>query len=305
MILPRQLNLARWFSFIDVIFLGAFRTCTVTLNILLTNDDGPKSPFLPALSAALSAHQQLGEIRIVVPAEEQSWIGQAVTRFRPLFVSTCALEGRDICLVSGTPADCVGLGLHNLFSDTSSAVISGINFGTNASLPFYMNSGTVGAARQAVTFGVRSIALSALIPEQIFRAWRHDDFDALKPFKLDFARISRVAAALSVKLLEEACWEGVDMFSVNFPWEVDDHSEVVVTELERGRYKPLYKLDGPNRYTHHFQGFHRPTRTGDELRVTDFEAIDAGKISLTPVRYESVCLPEATCAALATITAKS
>lgn len=265
-----------------------------TKKILLTNDDGPKSPFLVPLARALSALPEVSRVHVVVPAEEQSWIGQAVTRFRPLYLTDDVIDGQPIKLVSGTPADCVGLGLFNLFDTTFDFVISGINFGTNASLPFYLNSGTVGAARQALTFGVRGIALSALIPEQLFRAWREDELETLRPLASEWERLASVCAGVAQKLFADPCWADVDLYSVNVPWEVTDSTEVVLTQLERGRYKPLYVLREGNCYTHQFHGFHRPPMPGTEEIPTDFQALDVGKISLTPVRYDTPTLSEST-----------
>ncbi|MFO7604818.1 MAG: 5'/3'-nucleotidase SurE [Desulfurivibrionaceae bacterium] len=55
-------------------------------HILITNDDGIQSGFLHTLARALSAHFR---ISIAAPAEEQSWIGRAVSRRRPVAVNAC------------------------------------------------------------------------------------------------------------------------------------------------------------------------------------------------------------------------
>lgn len=255
------------------------------LNLLVTNDDGPRSPMLGPLCDALEATGAFGTIRVVVPAEEQSWIGQAVTRFRPLFVSRTSIGNRQIHTVSGSPADCVGLGLHNLFEDSAELVVSGINVGTNASLPFYLNSGTVGAARQALVFGARGISLSALMPSPVFHAWREDDMDALRPFTNDWKRLAEVSAALCVKLIDPRAWKDVDLYSLNLPWEATKESRSVITELERTHYKPLYELDGSDRYSHQFHGFYRNAVVDRAEALTDFEALDQGFVSITPLRY--------------------
>ena len=44
------------------------------MRLLLSNDDGIDSPFLPAFAAALTG---VADVEIVVPAREQSWIGRA------------------------------------------------------------------------------------------------------------------------------------------------------------------------------------------------------------------------------------
>ena len=114
-----------------------------TYRILVTNDDGPKSPLLIPFLQALRAQAWCSELHAVFPAEEQSWISQAVSRFKPVFVEAVSFGVFPGYLVSGTPADCVGLGLHHLYATVSDYVFSGINLGTNATLPFYLNSGTL------------------------------------------------------------------------------------------------------------------------------------------------------------------
>lgn len=52
-------------------------------RLLLSNDDGITSPFLPIFSKALS---QVADVEIVVPASEQSWIGRAYSRHSELAV---------------------------------------------------------------------------------------------------------------------------------------------------------------------------------------------------------------------------
>jgi 5'-nucleotidase len=60
----------------------------------------------------------------------------------------------------GNPADCVMLGLGGLLGEeTPDLVLSGINGGANIG-PNWFGSGTIGAARTAAFFGVKSIAFS-------------------------------------------------------------------------------------------------------------------------------------------------
>ncbi|MFN8392149.1 MAG: 5'/3'-nucleotidase SurE [Bdellovibrionota bacterium] len=259
----------------------------ISPTILVTNDDGPKAPTGRALIAELAKASWRGELRVAIPAEEQSWIGQAVTRFRPIFTSEHDFEGVPGYLVSGTPADCVGLGLHQLYPDVAELVVSGINLGTNATLPFYLNSGTVGGARQALTFGVRSIGFSALMPENIFAQWREDDHEAMRAHSADWTRLAETCVDLAGRLIAEECWQGVDLYSVNVPWLADRETPVVLTELSRITYKPLYRRRSDGGFEHHLSGFSEPRKSSAHGALpSDLATIQGGQISVTPIRYD-------------------
>ena len=47
------------------------------MRLLLSNDDGLDSPFLPAFARALA---KVADLKIVVPSGERSWIGRAYSR---------------------------------------------------------------------------------------------------------------------------------------------------------------------------------------------------------------------------------
>src|SRR5687767_5436129 len=61
--------------------------------------------------------------------------------------------------VTGTPADCVYLGLHHLLPETPDLVVSGINHGGNLGADVHY-SGTVAGAREACLHGVPAVAVS-------------------------------------------------------------------------------------------------------------------------------------------------
>ena len=81
------------------------------LRILLTNDDSHDSPLFLYTIAAL---RELGELDIVVPAEEQSWKGKAMTRVGPVYAEHIDLHGTPAFAVTGTPADCVKIAVQEL-----------------------------------------------------------------------------------------------------------------------------------------------------------------------------------------------
>ena len=141
------------------------------MKILVTNDDGIYSPGIAAL-AKIAA--RFGEVKIVAPDVEQSSMGHAITASRPLSYKKSPVDfgGIDAYRVNGTPADCVALGQH--LWDKPDVVLSGINMGPNLGNAMW-HSGTLAAAKQAVLFGLKGIALST--PTDV-----EPDFDALDPF---------------------------------------------------------------------------------------------------------------------------
>jgi 5'-nucleotidase len=206
-------------------------------------------------------------------------------------VNEHAVGDHSVFLAAGTPADCVGLGLHNLYPDCADIVLSGINVGTNASLPFYLNSGTLGGARQALAFGVRGIGFSALVPEEVFRLCREDDRDVTEAYAGDWQRLSLLCARIAGALLDEQCWRGVDLYSCNLPWTANPETPVVITRLARMKYFPLYVKHSEGRYEHHFSGFGRYDDADEEQQTSaepdDLATLHSGSISLTPISYRA------------------
>lgn len=145
------------------------------MKILVTNDDGIYSPGLACLAKVASAY---GEVIVMAPDIEQSSMGQAITAGKPLTYkkSPIHFEGITAYRVAGTPADCVAMGTH-LFEDID-LVLSGINIGANLGNSAW-HSGTLSAARQAVLFNIRGIAVSVSVDEN------EPDFDMLEPYVFD------------------------------------------------------------------------------------------------------------------------
>ena len=100
------------------------------MKILVTNDDGIDSPGIQALAEAMS---RVGEVLIVAPDQEQSGVGTAISFHNGLAASKrdTVIEGGRAYAVSGTPSDCVILGLGPLAGGTIDLVVSGINAGCN------------------------------------------------------------------------------------------------------------------------------------------------------------------------------
>ncbi len=138
------------------------------LSFLVTNDDGIESPFLAALVNAL---EPVARLVVVAPSAERSWIGKAISRRAQVAVRRREdLFRHPAWSVDGTPADCVNIGLAHLATDGIDAVVSGINIGSNASLPLILASGTVGAALEGALHGHHAIASSIRLEPADFAA---------------------------------------------------------------------------------------------------------------------------------------
>ena len=125
--------------------------------ILITNDDGIYAEGLWAVYRRLTADHQ---VTVVAPDRERSAIGHAITLHEPIRVARAAINGGySGFAVSGTPADCVKLGLIELLEKRPDIVISGINPSPNVGVNLNY-SGTVAAAKEAALFGIPAIAVS-------------------------------------------------------------------------------------------------------------------------------------------------
>jgi 5'-nucleotidase len=123
--------------------------------ILLTNDDGHASPFLRAI-AQIMRDRLSAEVLIVAPERQRSAMSHSITLHKPLRVIE---QEPNVFSVSGSPVDCVYLGLLKLASRRPALVVSGPNDGLNLGTDVFY-SGTVGAAVEGGLRGVPSIAVS-------------------------------------------------------------------------------------------------------------------------------------------------
>lgn len=130
------------------------------LHILLTNDDGVLAPGLFAVKTELerAGHR----VTVCAPDRQRSASGHSITLHKPLRVKQVVLEDGSLAWgCSGTPADCVTLGLFEICeNDPVQVVVSGMNHGPNLGWDVTY-SGTVSAAMEAVICEVPAIAVSA------------------------------------------------------------------------------------------------------------------------------------------------
>eukprot|EP00241_Pyramimonas_parkeae_P012435 CAMPEP_0114226000 /NCGR_PEP_ID=MMETSP0058-20121206/994_1 /TAXON_ID=36894 /ORGANISM="Pyramimonas parkeae, CCMP726" /LENGTH=279 /DNA_ID=CAMNT_0001336687 /DNA_START=134 /DNA_END=973 /DNA_ORIENTATION=- len=124
------------------------------MRVLLSNDDGPKSPFFAPFVEYVK--NVLGwDCFVCIPDDNFSFVGKSITR-SPLKVQRISPEEVHI---SGSPAACVNLALYKLAPDCD-FVLSGPNIGHNVGRAAVLSSGTVGAAVEGVLAGRRAVAIS-------------------------------------------------------------------------------------------------------------------------------------------------
>lgn len=128
------------------------------MKIFLTNDDGVYAEGIRVLAEVL---QKAGhQIFIVAPDRERSATGHSITILEPIRAYIVNINNTMLAYkVSGTPADCVKLGLEKLIDFTPDLLVSGINNGSNLGYDV-LYSGTVSAAIEGWIMGINSIAIS-------------------------------------------------------------------------------------------------------------------------------------------------
>ena len=128
--------------------------------ILVTNDDGISAPGIRTL---ISAMNELGEVIVVAPDSPQSAMGHAITINSTLQCNQVKIDdGPQIeYSCSGTPADCVKLGINEILDRKPDICVSGVNHGSNSSINV-IYSGTMSAAVEASIEGIPAIGFSLL-----------------------------------------------------------------------------------------------------------------------------------------------
>ncbi len=209
--------------------------------ILLTNDDGIRSP---ALWAAAEALAEIGFVTVAAPREQSSGAGRSmpITSDGKLVEEQVEIRGKKwkVYAVGGSPAQAVQHGILELMPRQPDLVVSGINYGENLTTGITV-SGTVGAALEAASFGVPALAISLEVPaEHYFSHSEAIDFSVAKYFTAYFARV-----LLDIKLLAD-----VDVLKVDIPADATETTEWCITRLSRQKYyvpvvSPRAQLEDP------------------------------------------------------------
>lgn len=166
--------------------------------ILVTNDDGITAPGIRKLIQVMN---KIGDVVVVAPNSPQSGKGHAITLDATLHINKIKTDQLDVqeyeC--SGTPADCVKIGIKEILKRKPDLCVSGVNHGSNASINV-IYSGTMSAAIEAGIEGIPSIGFSLL------------DYD----WDANFDGLESYIENISKNVLENGLPDGI-VLNVNFP----------------------------------------------------------------------------------------
>jgi 5'-nucleotidase len=239
------------------------------MHILVTNDDGVQAPGLLALAREL---RRLGEVTVFAPDRNWSASGHVKTLDRPLRVREETLaDGSSAFSTDGAPSDSVALALLGLVKQKIDLVVSGINPHENIGHDVTY-SGTVTAAMEAVIGGVPGMAVSLHAP-QGFQG------------SLDYGTAAAVGRRVAARLLAGGLPARV-FLNVNVPYlkEAELKGFIVTRQGQRVYRDALEARIDPHGRPYYWIGGQPPTAL--DTAGTDFGAIKAGYVSITPLQLD-------------------
>ena len=235
-----------------------------TMKILLTNDDGI---YAEGLWALYNRFARRHDVTVIAPDRERSAVSHGITLYDPIRASKISVNGATGYAVSGTPADCIKLGIMELLAGRPDMVVSGINPGANVGVNINY-SGTVAAAREATLYGVPAIAVSVC---------------GQKPRHYDPA--ARFIEDLAITVLQKGLPFGT-LLNVNFPGIAVGKSARVQISKQDTRLFPEYfeKRKDPRQRVYYWQG----CKLQSDFVSPDIDAaaVCDNFISITPIKCD-------------------
>jgi 5'-nucleotidase len=250
------------------------------MKVLLTNDDGIQAGGLHAMRRALRDVPGV-DLAVIAPDSNRSATARSITTRTPLWVKEIGFEdGTTGFATDGTPVDCVRFAILGLIEFKPELIVSGINHGSNLGDDITY-SGTVAAALEGAVLGVPAIAVSQQSKkrEMDFRLGREFAFEAVAAF----------TARLVARLDEEPMPPDI-LLNINCPAvEPGELQGAEVTRLGKRIYRDRLELqeetdDGDGRRRSYRIYGDDPSYHHEE--GTDFAAIRAEKISITPLHFQ-------------------
>ena len=180
----------------------------------------------------------------------------------------------NLFLLTGTPADCVQIGLYDIVDTRPKLILSGINIGLNIGRARTLSSGTIGAVIEGAIDGVRGIATSLSIPMEMKE--NKTDFYHPKSYPL-FDNAARITLKVSSIIMKTA-FNGVDLFSLNIPFDATVNTPLMITTLFKTRYGRLFHKTGKT-FLHQTP----PIQYTNMEESSDLKALHDNAISLTPM----------------------
>lgn len=248
------------------------------MKALISNDDGIMAS---GILATKNAVEDLCETYVIAPETQQSGIGHALTLYEPLRVNEHVLkDGSKGYGVTGTPTDAVTLALFEIMDEKPDIMISGINTGYNIGKAELTTSGTLGAAMEAASFGIPTIAISQEVTRDDIKFETGEN-------QVDFEFAKKMLNKLAKIVLKKGLPDGVDLLNVNIPENPSDDTFEISTLTKRmyepvidkrldPRGKPYYWIDGEEYESH------EPGSDGHSLSALK-------RSSITPIKIDMTC----------------
>jgi len=227
-------------------------------QILLTNDDGIRSPGLWAAAKSLS---EIGFVHVVAPRYQSSGAGRSMPSQSDgvIQVEQVQVNGKtwEVHAVGGTPAQAVLHATLEILPHRPDLVVSGINYGENVGTGVTI-SGTVGAALEAASHGIPALAISLETKVDHHHSYSEtEDFSTAAHFAAYFARV----------VLERRLPPDVSVLKIEVPSNATPETPWEVTRLSTNRY--FFPLTPQRR------SWDEPGKVGYEA-VNDFHDEPAG-----------------------------
>jgi len=247
-------------------------------HILLTNDDGIRSPGLWAAAAALS---RLGFVTVAAPRDQASGMGRSLpsTSDGNIHEERVQVNGQEWSAysVGGSPAQAVLHAILEIMPEKPNLVVSGINYGENVGLGVTI-SGTVGAALEGAALGYPALAVSLETHQRYHLSYSEDiDFAPAAHFTEYFARI----------LLDRRSFPEVDVLKVDIPTSATSETNWEVTRLARQRYYEPTKPERASWDVPATVGYREAGELDHKVQDTDVYVMRAKRlVSVTPLSLD-------------------
>jgi 5'-nucleotidase len=232
------------------------------MRILISNDDGYQAPGIRCLAEALAAS---ADITVVAPDRDRSGASNSLTLTSPIRARTAS---NGFISVDGTPTDCVHLAITGLLEQEPDMVVSGINAGANLG-DDVLYSGTVAAAMEGRFLGLPAMAVSLVCGEN----------------PQHFETAAKVVLEMLQRLGSKPL-PADTILNINVPdrpW--DELNGIVATRLgHRHKSEPVIRMEDPRGRPVYWVG---PAGSEQDAGPgTDFNAIAAGQVSVTPIHTD-------------------
>ena len=233
--------------------------------ILVTNDDGISSQGIKILEKI--AKNLSDNVFVIAPNNEQSAKSHSITLTDPLRINKLSNKRFSI---TGTPTDCVILGVNKVMNCTPDLILSGINCGANIADDISY-SGTIAAAIEGSLMGITSIALSQVYSDRKNISWD----------------VSKKYSQVVIEKLLDIKFEKNILLNVNFPSNLTKNKNFIsITKQGKRSYEKMHieSKNDPRGEDYYWLGYRKQKIVPKDN--SDLAAIAKGFISISPLKID-------------------